>query len=102
MTFVSTSGGAKSIKTGQVRALAITSPMRAPVIPEVPTFDEAGLAGMNKINGWYGLWFPAGTPEALIDKVQKAVAAFLATAPVKASFDDMGLVTLGTTPADFR
>lgn len=102
MTFVSTSGGVQAIKAGQVRALAISSPVRAPVIPDVPTFDEAGLPGMNKISGWYGLWFPAGTPEAIIDKVQKSVASFLPTPGVKASFDEMGLVTLGTTSTEFR
>jgi tripartite-type tricarboxylate transporter receptor subunit TctC len=102
MTFVSTSGGIGAIKAGQVRPLAITSPSRAPVIPDVATFDEAGLPGMNKINGWYGLWFPAGTPQAMVDRVQKAIAAFLPTPEVKARFDELGLITMGTTPADFQ
>ncbi|MES2185252.1 MAG: tripartite tricarboxylate transporter substrate binding protein [Pseudomonadota bacterium] len=102
MTFVSTSGGAPAIKAHQVQALAISSPTRAPVIPDVPTFDESGLAGMNKISGWYGLWFPAGTPQALIDRVQQSVAAFLPKPDVKARFDEMGLITMGTPPAEFR
>lgn len=102
MTFVSTSSGVGSIKSGQVHALAITSPVRAPILPDVPTFDETGLAGMNKISGWYGLWFPVGTPEAIIDKVQKSVAASLATLAVKARFADLGLIAMGTTPHEFR
>lgn len=102
MTFVSTSGGIGSIKAGQVHALAITSPVRAPILPDVPTFDEAGLQGMDKISGWYGLWFPAGTPEAIVDRVQKSVAASLATPAVKARFGELGLITMGTTPDEFR
>lgn len=102
MTFVSTSGGVGSIKAGQVHALAITSPVRAPILPDVPTFDESGLPGMDKISGWYGLWLPAGTPESIVDKVQKSVAASLATPAVKARFADLGLITMGTTPEEFR
>jgi tripartite-type tricarboxylate transporter receptor subunit TctC len=102
MTFVSTSGGIGAIKAGQVRPLAITSPTRAPVIPDVPTFDEAGLHGMTKISGWYGLWFPTRTPQAMVDRVHKAVAAFLPAPEVKARFDELGLITMGTTPAEFQ
>jgi tripartite-type tricarboxylate transporter receptor subunit TctC len=102
MTFVSTSGGIGAIQAGQVRPLAITSPTRAPVIPDVPTFDEAGLQGMTKINGWYGLWFPARTPPALVSRVQEAVAGFLPSPEVKARFDELGLITMGTSPADFQ
>jgi tripartite-type tricarboxylate transporter receptor subunit TctC len=102
MTFVATSGGTEQIKAGSVKALAITSPVRAPVLPDVPTFDEAGLAGMDKINGWYGLWLPAGTPDAIVDKVQKAVAGFVVTPDVHTHLADLGLVTPATTPADFR
>ncbi|MEP9379320.1 tripartite tricarboxylate transporter substrate binding protein [Aquabacter sp. CN5-332] len=101
MTFVSTSGGLGAIKAGKVRPLAISSPTRAPVIPDVPTFEELGLPGMNKINGWYGLWYPAGTPQAIIDRVQAAVAGFLATPAVKAQFEELGLIAMGTTPAEF-
>ncbi|TCT05497.1 Bug family tripartite tricarboxylate transporter substrate binding protein [Aquabacter spiritensis] len=101
MTFVSTSGGLGTIKAGKVRALAISSPTRAPVLPDVPTFDEAGLPGMNMINGWYGLWYPAETPQPIIDRVQAAVAGFMAKPAVKAQFEDLGLIPMGTTPAEF-
>jgi len=102
MTFVSTSGGIAGIKAGQVRPLAITSPVRAPVLPDVPTFDELGMGGMSKISGWYGIWFPAGTPQAIVDRVQKAAAGFLATPAAKARFDELGLIVMGTRPAEFR
>jgi tripartite-type tricarboxylate transporter receptor subunit TctC len=102
MTFVSTSGGVQQIKAGQVRALAITSPVRAPVLPEVPTFAEAGLAGMDKLSGWYGLWAPRGTPRGVVNKIQEAVAGLLVNPAIHAHFADLGLMTLGTTPAEFE
>jgi tripartite-type tricarboxylate transporter receptor subunit TctC len=102
MTFVSTSGGLPQIKAGQVRALAICNTIRAPVLPEVPTFAEAGLNGMERVNGWYGLWLPAGTPTPIVDRLQKTVATILATPAMKERFAEMGLVTMGTSPAEFK
>jgi len=102
MNFVSTSGGLPSIQAGQLRPLAITSTVRAPVLPDVPTFNEVGLPGMSKIQGWYGLWLPAKTPSVIVHRVQSEVAKFLPTPNVKKRFDDMGLITMGTTPDDFH
>lgn len=102
MNFVSTSGGLPAIQAGQLRPLAITSTVRAPVLPEVPTFAEIGLPGMSKIQGWYGLWLPAKTPKAIVDRVQREVAKFLPEPDVRKRFDDMGLITMGTTPAEFQ
>lgn len=101
MNFVSTSGGLPAIQAGQLRPLAITSAVRAPILPDVPTFAEVGLPGMGKIQGWYGLWLPAGTPRDIVDRVQREVARFLPTPEVRKRFEDMGLVTLGTTPEAF-
>jgi tripartite-type tricarboxylate transporter receptor subunit TctC len=102
MNFVSTSGGLPAIQAGQLRALAITSNVRAPVLPDVPTFNEIGMPGMSKIQGWYGLWLPAATPKAIVDRVQHEVAKFLPTPDVQKRFEEMGLITMGTTPAEFR
>lgn len=102
MNFVSTSGGLPAIQAGQLRALAITSSVRAPVLPDVPTFKELGMPGMGKIQGWYGLWLPAGTPKAIVDRVQGVVAGFLPTPAVQKKFEEMGLITMGTTPREFR
>ncbi|WP_066636747.1 tripartite tricarboxylate transporter substrate binding protein [Bordetella sp. H567] len=102
MNFVSTSGGLPAIQAGQLRALAITSTLRAPVLPEVPTFNEVGMPGMSKIQGWYGLWLPAGTPKAIVDRVQREVARFLPDPEVRKRFEDMGLITMGTTPQAFQ
>jgi tripartite-type tricarboxylate transporter receptor subunit TctC len=102
MNFVSTSGGLPAIQAGQLRALAITSSVRAPVLPDVPTFSEVGMPDMGKIQGWYGLWLPAGTPAAVVDRVQHAIADSLPKPDVHKRFDDMGLITMGTKPAEFR
>jgi tripartite-type tricarboxylate transporter receptor subunit TctC len=102
MNFVSTSGGLPAIQAGQLRPLAITSTVRAPVLPDVPTFNEVGLPGMSKIQGWYGLWLPADTPQAIVDRVQREVARFLPTPEVHKRFEEMGLITMGTTPTQFR
>ena len=102
MTFVSTSGGLSAINDGLVRPLAISSDIRAPVLPGVPTFAEEGYPGMSAISGWYGLWFPAGTPEAIVARTHQAVASFLPQAEVQKRFDEMGLITIGTPPAEFK
>jgi len=56
------------IKSGRLRALAVTTPKRVQAVPNVPTFDEAGLKGMTVVN-WYGLIAPKKTPQAIIDRL---------------------------------
>jgi tripartite-type tricarboxylate transporter receptor subunit TctC len=102
MTFVSTSNGVAPVKAKQVKALAISSPVRSPVLSDVPTFDESGLPGMDRIAGWYGLWFPAGTPQAIVDRVQASVVALVRTPEVKTFFAEAGLAGVASTPAEFR
>ncbi|MBB3009929.1 Bug family tripartite tricarboxylate transporter substrate binding protein [Cupriavidus alkaliphilus] len=102
MTFVSTSGGLAAIKDGLVRPLAITSDVRAPVLPNVPTFSEEGFPGMSAISGWYGLWLPAGTPQSIVERTYRAVASFLPTTSVRQRFDELGLITVGISPAEFK
>ena len=56
-----------AIKAGRIRALAVTSAQRAPGLPDVPTMKEAGLPGF-EVTPWWGAWFPAGTPQSMVDK----------------------------------
>jgi tripartite-type tricarboxylate transporter receptor subunit TctC len=66
-----------AIKSGKIRALAVTSAKRAAELPDVPTFIEAGLGSFN-FTPWWGAWFPAGTPKPIVDKFTgwfKVVAA---------------------------
>lgn len=101
MTFASTAGSAAGIKDGRVRALAISGTQRAPILPDVPTYAEQGLKGMEQVYGWGGLWFPAGTSQEKIDRIQQVVQQAMQQPELKAAFDRLGLITVGSNPADF-
>ncbi|NQW80016.1 MAG: tripartite tricarboxylate transporter substrate binding protein [Polaromonas sp.] len=101
MTFASTAGSAAGIKDGRVRALAISGTQRAPILPDVPTYAEQGLKGMEQVYGWGGLWYPAGTPQDKIDRIQQVVQQAMQQPDLKAQLDRLGLITVGSSPADF-
>jgi len=82
MTFEGTTAIVPHIKSGEVRALAVTSPKRIPEIPDVPTMDELGYPGMPP-DSWQAIVAPAGTPPAIVAKINKAVNEGLATATVR-------------------
>ncbi|MGZ5116280.1 MAG: Bug family tripartite tricarboxylate transporter substrate binding protein [Burkholderiales bacterium] len=100
MTFVSTVFVQPFIKDGRVRALGLTGSERAPVLPEVPTFKELGYPDV-VMTGIYGLWFPAKTPQARANRVHSDIRKEVATSDMKAKLDDLGLVGVASTPADF-
>jgi tripartite-type tricarboxylate transporter receptor subunit TctC len=79
----STPGVMGNVKGGKVRLLAVSGPRRLPALPEVPTFAEAGLKDFGLIN-FTGLWAPKGTPQAVLDRLQKEIAAAMATPDMKA------------------
>ena len=91
-----------NILAGRIKAFAISGDARAPIIPNVPTFNEAGVRGLDQVYGWAGLWFPANTPIDRIEKVQQALAVAIKIADLKKSFDDFGVNTIGSKPQDFE
>jgi tripartite-type tricarboxylate transporter receptor subunit TctC len=92
-------GALPYIKSGKLRALAVTTPRRAPAIPDVPTVAEAtGLKSYEAIN-WQGFLFPAGTPRPLADRVAGEVAKILALGDVRARLETLGYEPVGNTPA---
>ena len=101
MTFVSTVFVQPFIKDGRVRPLGLTGPERSPVLPDVPTFKEAGYPEVI-MTGMYGLWFPAKTPQAAVNRMQGEVAKVIASPEVKAKLEEFGLVGVASTPAEFR
>jgi tripartite-type tricarboxylate transporter receptor subunit TctC len=101
MTFASTAGSAAGIKDGRVRAIAISGTQRAPILPDVPTYAELGFKGMEQVYGWGGLWFPIGTSQDKVERLQQAVQNAMLQPDLKAQLDRLGLITLGTTPAEF-
>src|SRR3546814_8248356 len=60
------------VKSGKLKALAVTSPQRDPALPDVPTLAESGLPGYD-VGSWYGLLAPAGTPPDVVQKISAAV-----------------------------
>jgi tripartite-type tricarboxylate transporter receptor subunit TctC len=89
------------IKSGRLKALAVTSRTRSPALPNVPTVEEAaGLKGFDA-SSWFGLFAPAGTPRAIVDKVQADVAKALALPEVRERFLAQGADPGGNTPEQF-
>lgn len=87
------------VKQGKLRALGVTSRQRSPQLPDVPAVAEA-LPGFENL-GWFGLVAPAGTPQAVITKVHRDVVAVLKSPDVRKRFEDLGMVPVGNTPAEF-
>ncbi|KAG1254104.1 hypothetical protein G6F68_011021 [Rhizopus microsporus] len=89
------------IKGGKLRPLAVTTAARSPALPDVPTQAEAGVKGY-EASSWFGLLAPAGTPPAIVDKIQRDVAAALQQEPVRAQLQAQGATPSGNTPAQFK
>ena len=77
------------IKSGNVRALAVTSNQRLEAAPEIPTVDEAGAPGIY-ISTWYGLWVPKGTPQEAVDKLAEAARTAMADPALRARLTSLG------------
>lgn len=88
------------IKSGKVRALAVTSAKRSPQLPNVPTMAEAGVQGV-EMSAWYGVYMPASTPKPVQDRVHAEVARLLALPETKARFDTIGAEIVPMTQAQF-
>jgi tripartite-type tricarboxylate transporter receptor subunit TctC len=98
------SGAASSqghIKGGRLKPLAIGGEKRLALLPDVPTFTEQGYPGV-PANAWFGLFAPAGTPPAIVEKLQREVAAIFAAPAFKAKeVDAKGYDPVVSTPAEF-
>ena len=88
------------VKAGRVRALAITTPARHPAWPDVPTMREAGFADMD-IELWTGILAPAGTPPAVIRRLQDEVARVLKLPEVRERILALGIDPVASTPEEF-
>ncbi|HET7524814.1 MAG TPA: tripartite tricarboxylate transporter substrate binding protein [Burkholderiaceae bacterium] len=78
------------VRSGQLRALAVTGPRRLAMLPDVPTMAEAGVAGYEFI-GWVGIAAPVGTPAPIVDRLHRDIAAVLASAQARDWFASYGL-----------
>lgn len=82
-------GAYGQIKGGKIRAIAVASSRRHPMLPLVPTFEELGIKGMT-MNAWYGVAAPAGTPTAVVDRVNSAVQAAFKSGDLGRRLADLG------------
>ncbi len=87
-------------RSGQVRAIAVTSRDRAPSLPDIPTVAESGFPGFEAV-AWFGLIAPARTPAEVVVRIQRDAAAAMAEPALRARYEDLGLVIIGNTPAEF-
>jgi tripartite-type tricarboxylate transporter receptor subunit TctC len=98
--FASAPSSSEFIKTGKLRGLAVTSAARSKALPDLPTVDEF-LPGY-EMSAWFGAAAPKGTPQDVIDKINKEINEGLADAKMKARFADLGGIVIAGSPADFR
>ncbi len=88
------------IKSGRLRAIAVTGNTRSAVLPDVPTMAEAGLPGV-VVTSWQGILAPAGTPRDIVEKLSAEVRKVLASPDVVAKLASQGVTAFPSTPDDF-
>lgn len=88
------------LKTGKLRALAVTSAKRAATLPDIPSLQEAGVPNID-VSNWYGLFAPAGTPRPVIDRLHREIVEILKTAEMQKRMAADGAEGVGNTPAEF-
>jgi tripartite-type tricarboxylate transporter receptor subunit TctC len=100
MTFASAPTALSQVKAGKLIALGLTSEKPLASMPEMPTLASQGLAGFD-VSAWFGLVAPAGTPEAIINRINAETLQVLALPEVRQKLFGLGLEPLGSTPAEF-
>jgi len=88
------------VNSGKVRALAVGASKRQAALPDVPTADEAGLQGYH-VSNWVGIVAPAGAPSAIVDKLNKEIAAIMQSPEMQKQLANQGLEFVAMTPAEF-
>ena len=88
------------VHAGRLRALGIGGPRRQPQVPDVPTFNEAGLTGFD-LTCYHGIWFPVGTPQPIVRKIHGEVVKAVALNETKKMLADGGLIPIGSSPEEF-
>jgi len=88
------------IKSGRLRALAITGPERSPFVPDIPTCVESGMPGLVAVN-WWGVLMPAGTPKAVVQKFHADIVKVMKDPDLKERFAQLGVDAVSSTPEEF-
>jgi tripartite-type tricarboxylate transporter receptor subunit TctC len=100
MTFATASTAIPLMKAGRIKGLAVATSKRSGVLPELPTVGESGLRGF-EVSGWYGVLAPAGTPPAIVDRLNAETVKALQLADVKQNLFVQGLDASPSTPQEF-
>jgi tripartite-type tricarboxylate transporter receptor subunit TctC len=99
--FVDLTAAAPLIKSGKVRALAVLAEKRFSTMPEVPTMAEAGFPNFD-IVAWYGLFAPARTPAAIVNRLNQAMASILAKPEIRDRGAELGIDVFGSSPLELE
>jgi tripartite-type tricarboxylate transporter receptor subunit TctC len=100
MTFASAPTALAQVKAGKLKALGVTSEKPLSSLPDVPPLASQGLAGFD-VSAWFGLAAPAGTPPAIVHRLNADTLAVLAMPEVREKFAALGMEPLGSTPPEF-
>lgn len=100
MTIMDSGSLATQVKGGRLRALAVTTTTRASAMPDLPTMEESGVPGFD-IGTWFGLFAPAGTPSAIVSKLNAAVVGVLNQPDTRERLAAVGVEPAGGTPEEF-
>ncbi len=99
--FVDATAAYPHIKSDKVNIIAVTGAQRHPALPNVPTMGESGYSGF-EANGWFGYFVPSSTPQAIVDKLGHELAAIVKMPEINKRLLDMGLIPVGSSPAEFK
>jgi tripartite-type tricarboxylate transporter receptor subunit TctC len=100
MAFLVAPAALPQVREGRLRVFAVSGLKRSPAAPQLPTMDESGFPGFDA-TAWYALMAPAGTPPAIIERLQRDVARSLTNPDFRKKFDDVGFELTSRTPAEF-
>ena len=98
--FTSVGAALPLVSAGKIRALALVTPARSPVLPEVPTFAELGFPGLSTV-GWFGVLVPSGTSRDIVKKLSADISRTIRQPELTGLLRDMGFEPVGTTPEQF-
>lgn len=93
--------GLPHVRRGRMRGMAVSGKQRSKIAPEIPTVSESGLPGY-EMGSWFGLVAPAGTPPAVMDRLQQATTRALRLPDVASQLSAQGAEPIGSTPEEFR
>jgi tripartite-type tricarboxylate transporter receptor subunit TctC len=100
LVFTAIASAQQHVRSGRLIALGVPGARRSAALPEVPTFQESGLAGFD-VSSWVGIFAPAKTPAAIVARLQKELSAALQSPFVKERYATLGIEPVGNTPEEF-